>query len=207
MTLTPFYFPFISTKAVLVVIIPILILRISQMKFTQKLGLATLLCLSIFMVLISAIRMTGYAHHHSQLDPTWTWFWMYIESCVAIIIASISAFSPFFFINRDRVKKADEKEKGKFPLPLDQERVLHNNKSLDRAGWRNMDREGLPAVPLATLTRIHRFLYDDARLMEWTETMHSKSHWVDEESQPYIFSPSTKEIEGKERSYSLIAPA
>lgn len=177
------------------------------MKFTQKLGLAALLCLSIFMVLISAIRMTGYAHHHGLIDPTWTWFWMYIESCVAIIIASISAFSPLFFINRDRVKKADEKEKSKLPLPLDQERVLHNNKSFDRAGWRNMGREGLPAVPLATLTRIHRFLYDDARLMEWTETMHSTSHSVDEESQSYVFSPSTKEIEGKEKSYSLIAPA
>ena len=177
------------------------------MKFTQKLGLAALLCLSIFVVLISAIRMTGYAHHYGLIDPTWAWFWMHIESCVAIIISSISAFSSFFFINRDRVKKADGKKKSKVPLLLDQERVLQNNKSLDRAGWRDMGREGLPAVPLATLTRIHRFLYDDASLMEWTETMHSTGHSADEESQPYVLSPSTKEIKGKERSYSLIAPA
>lgn len=168
------------------------------MKFTQKLGLAALLCLSIFMVLISAIRISGYVHHHGLIDPTWSWFWMHIESCVAIIMASISAFSPFFFINRDRVKPADEKkEKSTVFLPLDQEQVLQNNKSLDRVGWRDMGREGLPAAPLATLTRIHRFLYDDARLMEWTETMQSTSHSADEESQSYVLSPSTEEIEGK----------
>ena len=158
------------------------------MKFTQKLGLAALLCLSIFMVLISAIRMTGYAHHHGLIDVTWSWLWIHIEACVAIIMASISAFSPFIFINRKHVKKADE-----VPSPLDQERVLENSKSPNRTGCGEMGREGLPAAPLATLTRIHRFLYEDARLTEVTQTMQSTSCSGDEESQSYVLSPSTNE--------------
>lgn len=166
----------------------------SKMKFTQKLGLAALLCLSIFMVLISAIRMTGYAHHHGLIDVTWSWLCIHIEACVAIIMASISAFSPFIFINRNHVKKADvKKARNQVPSPLDQERVLENSKSPNRAGCGEMGREGLPAAPLATLTRIHRFLYEDARLTEVTQTMQSTSCSGDEESQSYVLSPSTNE--------------
>lgn len=173
----------ISTNAALVVIIPIFILQISQIKLPQKLALAALLCLSIFMVLISAIRMTGYAHHYGLVDLTWSWFWLHIESCVAIIMASISAFSPLFFINRDRVKRAHEKKDRKqVRSPLDEERILENNKGPARAGWVEMGRGDLIAVPLATLTRIHRFLYDDASLTEGIETIQSASHSADEET-------------------------
>lgn len=208
MTFPHFIFPLISTKAALVVIIPVLILRISQMKLTQKLGLAALLCLSVFTVLICAIRIAGSAHRHDHLDSTWSWFWMHIESCVATIMVSISAFSPFLFINRDRMKKADEKkQQSKVPSPLNQERVLQNNKSLGRSGWGNMGREGLPAPPLATLTRIHRFIYDDSRLTEGTETIESINHSADEERQPYVLSAGTEGIQSKVRSYSRIAPA
>ena len=168
------------------------------MKLPQKLGLAALLCVSIFMVLISAIRMTGYAHDYGLIGLAWSWFWMHTDSCVAIIMASISAFSPFFFINRDRVKKANEKkDRKKVPSPLDQERVLQKNKSPKRAGWVEMGRGGLPAAPLATLTRIHRFLYDDARLTEGIETIQSASHSADEETQPYGLSPRAEGIESE----------
>lgn len=164
------------------------------MKLPQKLGLAALLCLSIFMVLVSAIRMTGYTHHYGLIDLTWSWFWMHIESCVAIVMASISAFSPFFFINWDRAKKANEKkDRTQVPSPLNQEMALQNNKSPIRAGWAEMGRE----APLATLTQIHRFLYEDACLTEGIETIQSASHSADEETQPYILSPRAEGIESE----------
>lgn len=112
MTLSASIFSLFGTKTVLVVIIPVLILRISQMKPTQKLGLATFLCLFIFTFLICAIRIAGSTHRHSQLDVTWDWFLIHIEACVATIMASVSAFSPFFFGNHDNMNKAEEK-KGK----------------------------------------------------------------------------------------------
>ena len=162
------------------------------MRLTQKLRLAALLCLSIVMVVISAIRMTACAHHSGLTDATWSYFWMYLESCAAITMASISAIRPLF-VNRGRVIKADEKEKNKFPPPFDQERLLQNNKGVNRVGWEDMGREGLPTAPLASLTRIHRFLYNDGRLTEGTTSLQSMSHSADEGIQSYVLLPSTKE--------------
>lgn len=207
MTLSPSIFSLFSTKTVLVVIIPVLILRTSHMKPTQKLGLATFLCLSIFTILICIIRMTGSAHRHGQLDPTWDWFLLHIEACVATIMASVSAFSPFFFGNRDNMNKAEGKKgKSKEPLALNQELGLQNNKILDRPGWGDVGRESFPAAPLATLTRIHRFLYEDASLTEGTEIIQSIDYSVNGESRSFVLSASTEENEGKERVCSLLAP-
>lgn len=177
------------------------------MKPTQKLGLATFLCLSIFTILICTIRITGSDNRHGHLDPTWDWFLLHIEACVATIMASVSAFSPFFFGNRDNMNKAEEKKgKNKEPLALNQELGLQNNKILDRPGWGDVGREGSPTAPLATLTRIHRFLYGDDSLMEGTEVIESINDSVNGESRSYVLSASTKENEGKERVCSLIAP-
>lgn len=60
------------------------------------------------MFLISAIRMTGYTNRPGLTDHTRSYFWMYLESCVAVIMASISALDPLFFkkkIIRVRVEK------------------------------------------------------------------------------------------------------
>lgn len=79
---------------------------------------------------------------------------MYLESYVAVIIASISTPSP-----------------------------LHINRSPYRAGGeRHVGQKGLLVAPLATLTRIHRFLYHDARFTEVTETMLVTNHSADEVS-------------------------
>lgn len=88
----------------MVIIIPILILRKSLMKLSQKIELAALLCLSIVMFILAIDRMTGYADHPGVMDPAWSAFWIYVESCVAIIMASVRAVRPFF-VNRGRGKK------------------------------------------------------------------------------------------------------
>lgn len=163
------------------------------MRLAQKIGLAGLLCLSIVMVLISAIRMTAYANHPGLIDITWTYFWMCLESCVAIIMASISVIGPFF-VNKGRVKKANDKEKNQVPLTLDQEWLKQKSKGPNQVRWEEKDRELLLAAPLASLIRMHKFLYDDAPLTEGTETVQSTSHSADKERQSYVLSPRTKEF-------------
>lgn len=173
-----------------------MILRKSQISITQKIGLAALLSLSIVMVLMSAIRMTAYAYHPGLLDLTWSYFWMYLESCVAIIMASISAISPFF-VNLGRAKKACEKREKKNQVPLsDQRRLLRKNQGLNQVGWEAMGREGLlPAAPLASLSRMHKFPYHNARLTEGTDTMQSTSHPADTESQSWLLSACAEDNE------------
>lgn len=89
---------------------------------------------------------------------------------------------------------------------MNQELGLQNNKIIDRSGWGDVGREGFPTAPLATLARIHRFLYEDASLMEGTEIGESINYSVNEESRLYVLSASSEENEGKESVCSLIAP-
>lgn len=117
--------------------------------------------------------MTGYADHPDVMDPAWSAFWIYVESCVAIIMASVRAVHPFF-VNRDRGKEADE-ERNRVPLPMNGKRLLKRSEKLVRLGWEEMDREGQNGASLATLTRIHRFLYDDAHLVQESEPVQSQS--------------------------------
>lgn len=143
------------------------------MKLSQKIGLAALLCLSIVMVILAIVRMTGYADHPGVMDPAWSAFWIYVESCVAIIMASVSAVRPLF-VNRGRGKEVDE-EKNRVPLPMNDKRLFKRSEKPDRLGWEEMGREGQTGASLATLTRIHRFLYDDAHLAQESEPGQSQS--------------------------------
>lgn len=56
------------SNTVLVVIIPILNRRINHVKLTRQAGLAALLCVTAAMCLRSAIRINGYAPHHSIIE-------------------------------------------------------------------------------------------------------------------------------------------
>lgn len=106
------------------------------MKLSQKIGLAALLCLSIVMFILAIDRMTGYADHPGVMDPAWSAFWIYVESCVTIIMASVRAVRPFF-VNRDRGKEADE-ERNRVPLPMNGKRLFKRSEKLDRLGWEEM---------------------------------------------------------------------
>lgn len=131
---------FAKANTHLVIIIPILILRTSLMKLSQKIGLAALLCLSIVMVIVAIVRMTAYAYHPRIIDLTWCAFWIHVESCVAVIMASLSAIRPLF-VNWGREKEVDEK-KNRAPLPLDEKRHLKRSEKPDNVGWEEMGREG-----------------------------------------------------------------
>lgn len=171
---------FAKANTHIVIIIPILILRKSLMKLSQKIGLAALLCLSIFMFVLAIVRMTAYAYHPRIIDPVWSAFWIHVESCVAVIMGSVSAVRPLF-ANQGREKEADE-EKNRVPLPLDGKRHFKKRKKPDRVGWEEMGREGQTGASLATLARIHRFIYDDAHLTQERDLVQSQGCSTDEES-------------------------
>ncbi|KAK7992598.1 hypothetical protein PG988_001392 [Apiospora saccharicola] len=74
-----------------IVSIPILVLRKSQMALLTKLGLAVFLCLSLFMLACSIIRAAG-MYYHGTLDTPWGVFWCHAEACIAVLMASITAY-------------------------------------------------------------------------------------------------------------------
>ncbi len=166
-----------STKLFPVLSIPILILGKTQLKPTQKLGLGVFLCLSIVMVVVAIVRMSGYRIHgvgiNGSLDTTWSFFWVYIEACVATIMASITAFRSLFVQGSAGVPDEEKNTKTfHFPRELLQRKIC-------RSGW-EVDREQSPKVASATHTGVETFIYHEDTSTARTIPMQSRLYsWDD----------------------------
>ncbi|KAF2475929.1 uncharacterized protein BDR25DRAFT_253574 [Lindgomyces ingoldianus] len=76
---------------IMIVSIPILILRQSQMRLITKIGLGVFLCLSVFMIACSIIRASG-LYYGNALDYPWQVFWLHAEACIGVIMGSITVY-------------------------------------------------------------------------------------------------------------------
>ena len=93
----------IARKLILVkvIAIPILILRQVQLKPGTKCLLGLSLCLSLAMVIVTIVRVSG-LRNGANLDPVWDFYWQVVESCIAIIMVSLTAFRSLFVQERNR---------------------------------------------------------------------------------------------------------
>ncbi|KAF2470517.1 uncharacterized protein BDR25DRAFT_303960 [Lindgomyces ingoldianus] len=94
---------------IMIVAIPIWILHNVRIKLTQKFAIGVFLCLSVVMVAITITR-TAVAYHNNRWDMTWEYLILYLESCIAIIMASATAFRTVFVEHRRR------REQDRLPL-------------------------------------------------------------------------------------------
>ena len=74
------------------------------MKMRQKLGLAAFLCLSVFIIVVALIRVTGFYYHHVY-DDTWLILWSQLEACVAVTMISLTAFRSLYVANVSKLRK------------------------------------------------------------------------------------------------------
>ena len=81
---------------IVLVSVPILMLRRTQIKAQQKFGLAISLCLSLFMAIVAVTRMSAIKLENDSVDIVWLCFWQQQECSVAVIMISVSAFRSFF---------------------------------------------------------------------------------------------------------------
>lgn len=101
----------------IVVAIPVYILRHVRIRLTQKLAIASFLCLSAVMVVTSLIRAV-LSRHRGWGDLTMQYLLIYIEACVAISMASIAAYRAVF-VERNKQKEMEAQR------ALDQQQVHH----------------------------------------------------------------------------------
>ena len=134
----------------LVVSIPVIVLKKTQMGLSRKLGLGAFWCLSVMMALIALVRMGGY-RFQGTIDATWQVFWQYVEACVAIIMGSATAFRTLFVGENSR--KAPQK---KFSYSIRQR--LMRKSSLEK-DWEDTNGRHLPTVPSATLSGLRTFIH------------------------------------------------
>ncbi|KAF2849143.1 hypothetical protein T440DRAFT_490681 [Plenodomus tracheiphilus IPT5] len=88
------------TTDIMIISIPLLLLRLSQMRLEQKASIASFLCLSISMIIITIIRLAGGLHEsvrgEREFSLVWTHILLHVESGVAILMACLVAFRTIF---------------------------------------------------------------------------------------------------------------
>ena len=75
---------------------PIAILWQIRIDILQKAGMGVWLCLSLVMVVIAIVRISGIKLAGGSVDIVWLVFWQQQESSVAVIMVSMSAFRSLF---------------------------------------------------------------------------------------------------------------
>lgn len=84
----------------MIISIPILLLRKTQLRLGQKLRILTFLCLSITMAVFALGRLIGGLYHDYAgvlvYSIVWTHLWLHLESSVAVIMGGVTAFRTVF---------------------------------------------------------------------------------------------------------------
>lgn len=158
--MTPYY-KLLTLNEVLA--IPARLLWKVRIKLSQKLGLAGFLCLSMCMILMAIIRMSGLMYR-DNLDIAWIYLWQQVEACTAVTMLSLTAFRSFFIAANSRPNKS---------RPL-----IHSTRKWPR-------RHGKPAaqnhglddltIPSATLTGLDRIFNRSQGAHSIGESFYSES--------------------------------
>jgi hypothetical protein len=105
------------------------------------------------MVIVTLVRVSG-LRNGSNLDPVWAFYWQVVESCIAIIMVSLTAFRSFFVQERSR----------RTPLPHKSwyqgvKAFLSSKSSAESAeeAWE------LPPVPRGHMTGLRSFIGGNGR--------------------------------------------
>ena len=108
----------------------------------QKIGLGLSFCLSLVMIIIAIIRMSGMKFSDGADDFIWLFFWSQQEASIAVTMVSASAFRSLFVakvLHRDPPSHPQISSFWRMKLARRPARDLHH-------------RDELPQIPRATLT-------------------------------------------------------
>lgn len=152
------------------------------MKLKKKLAVTVFLSLSVVMVMASITRYAGYQLRVDSIDATWLICWVYLEACIAIIMASTAAFRTLLVRG------------GPDPGGIKERHKVHNlylirKRLLRKPDWEVMDREDLPRIPSATLTGMNSFIYNLGRSRDMTTLIHTQDTYsMNEQHEPSVVS-------------------
>ena len=80
----------------MIIFIPIILLRKSLLRLSQKLRILAFLCLNAFCIAIALSRMAGggYYNHDGKFvfRVVYNYILMHLEACIAIIMGGVTAF-------------------------------------------------------------------------------------------------------------------
>ena len=153
--------------------IPIILLWNVKIKRSQKIFLGTFLCLSICMILIAIVRISGQRLGNSNMDVQWELFFQHVEASVSVITVSLTAFRSMLGLKARKFR--EEKERSWY---------LYRRIILLKKGRGTSESElsgdQLPTIPSATLTGMRTFIRDnrDSRNGE-ADVMMEAEHYIE----------------------------
>ena len=125
---------------------PVAILWKVRINFRQKIGLAVSLCLSLVMVVVAVVRISGIKLAGGAVDIVWLAFWQQQECSIAVIMVSVSAFRSLFIAN----PSSSPSPKPPNSPTYWRKRLLRGRPASDQDG--DEIRNGLPQIPRPILT-------------------------------------------------------
>ncbi|KAI4097593.1 MAG: hypothetical protein LQ344_000326 [Seirophora lacunosa] len=88
----------------IVITIPIAILWRVRIGLRRKLCLGAILCLSVFTMAVSAVRIAGASLPSGFIDDIWINFWLHVEAAVAVVVVSSSTYRSLY-VQHEREKR------------------------------------------------------------------------------------------------------
>lgn len=79
--------------------IPIILIWDAKLRTAEKLAFISLFSLTLLTMLVAILRVVGISSAkwaNGQVDPSYLWLWSCIETCIAIIVACLTAFPQLF---------------------------------------------------------------------------------------------------------------
>lgn len=131
--------------------VPVLLLWKANIKLRQKTLLGFFLCLSISMVMISLVRISGLRAHRDIFDVQWAIFWTQVEATVATITVSVTAFRQLLGIKAQRARENRDRSWYSHHRRL----LLGKFKKSSENVW---DTGQLPSIPGAKLTGLRTLI-------------------------------------------------
>ncbi|KAI0479831.1 hypothetical protein F4859DRAFT_529965 [Xylaria cf. heliscus] len=137
---------------ILIVSIPIILLRRTNIRTSQKAGLGVFLCLSIVMISFALTRVSK-IRGVVGIDIIWEFFWQYMETAVAVIMGSLTVVRSLLVY---QIKGGHaQSPAGARPLGNSYYRLrfpYRRKKNIE------LESQELPSVPSATMTGLRTFI-------------------------------------------------
>jgi len=138
----------------IVVCIPICVIWRIRVHWTQKIVLMLSLCLTIFMMTITIIRVSGMVDN-GAVDIIWEVYWLILAAEVGLIMAAAIAFRIFFVSWNAKKTSPPEKVQRFFRESFANRFRRGRRQGLDDS---QESRNHLPAIPHAEITGIRTFI-------------------------------------------------
>lgn len=132
--------------------VPVVLLWKAKITLRQKSFIGFFLSLSICMILIALVRVSGSRTHGNVIDVQWVMFWNDVEATVAIIMVSVTAFRQLIGLKALNARENKDRSWYSYHRRL----PFESSKKSVEEGWETGQP---PSIPGATHTGVRTLIH------------------------------------------------